>query len=89
MINFLLFPGRTALHYAAAVNNMDGALLLLKHGANIEAQDEHVSIDFERNDMMLFVFVQLETPLFKAAYNLSFATWEILICRGAKSQIAN
>jgi hypothetical protein len=24
---------------------MNGALLLLKHGANIEAQDEHVSID--------------------------------------------
>ncbi|CAF4399033.1 unnamed protein product, partial [Rotaria sp. Silwood2] len=64
--------GRTALHYAAIENNMNGALLLLKHGANIEAQDEH-----------------LETPLFKAAYNLSFATWEVLICRGAKSQIAN
>ena len=31
----------------------------------------------------------METPLFKAAYNLSFATWEVLICRGAKSQIAN
>jgi len=64
--------GRTALHYAAIENNMEGALLLIKHGANIEAQDEH-----------------LETPLFKAAYNLSFATWEVLICRGAKSQIAN
>lgn len=64
--------GRTALHYAAVENNMNGALLLLKHGANIEAQDEH-----------------LETPLFKAAYNLSFATWEVLICRGAKTQIAN
>jgi hypothetical protein len=25
---------------------MNGALLLLKHGANIEAQDEHVSKDF-------------------------------------------
>lgn len=38
--------GRSALHYAASENNKDGALLLLKHGANIEAQDEHVSIDF-------------------------------------------
>lgn len=27
--------------------------------------------------------------MFKAAYNLSFATWEVLICRGAKTQIAN
>lgn len=35
--------GRTALHYAAVENNMNGALLLLKHGANIEAQDEHVN----------------------------------------------
>ncbi len=42
--DFLL--GRTALHYAAIENNMNGALLLLKHGANIEAQDEHVSKDF-------------------------------------------
>ena len=37
------FLGRTGLHYAAIENNMNGALLLLKHGANIEAQDEHVS----------------------------------------------
>jgi hypothetical protein len=41
----IYFVGRTALHYAAVENNMNGALLLLKHGANIEAQDEHVSID--------------------------------------------
>ncbi|CAF4131322.1 unnamed protein product [Rotaria magnacalcarata] len=64
--------GRTALHYSAITNNMNGALLLLKHTANIEAQDEH-----------------LETPLYKAAYNLAFATWEVLIRHGAKSQIAN
>ncbi len=32
---------------------MNGALLLLKHGANIEAQDEHVSIDF-LNEIKLF-----------------------------------
>jgi hypothetical protein len=39
---------------------MDGALLLLKHGANIEAQDEHVSTDFERNDMMLVFLFSLK-----------------------------
>ena len=39
----ILSLGRTALHYAAIENNMNGAVLLLKHGANIEAQDEHVS----------------------------------------------
>lgn len=54
------FLGRTALHYAAVENNMNGALLLLKHGANIEAQDEHVSILFiigKQNDLIfLFLF---------------------------------
>jgi ankyrin repeat protein len=42
LTDFLI--GRSALHYAAIENNMNGALLLLKHGANIEAQDEHVSL---------------------------------------------
>lgn len=42
--------GRTALHYAAIENNVNGALLLLKYGANIEAQDEHVrSVDRRKN----------------------------------------
>ena len=75
---------------------MNGALLLLKHGANIEAQDEHVShLKILSKHLYSYCFqclprsFQLETPLFKAAYNLSFATWEVLICRGAKSQIAN
>lgn len=40
--NRLFIIGRTALHYAAVENNVNGALLLLKHGANIDAQDEHV-----------------------------------------------
>jgi hypothetical protein len=49
----IYFVGRTALHYAAVENNMNGALLLLKHGANIEAQDEHVSIDLVKGLSLL------------------------------------
>ncbi|CAF0826040.1 unnamed protein product [Didymodactylos carnosus] len=33
--------GRTALHWAASVDNVDGAELLLRNGANIEALDEN------------------------------------------------
>jgi ankyrin repeat protein len=51
-----LFIGRTALHYAAVENNMNGALLLLKHGANIEAQDEHVSLTIENIYNISFFF---------------------------------
>lgn len=34
------FVGKTALHWAAAVNNMSAAKLLLRHGANKDAQDD-------------------------------------------------
>lgn len=33
--------GKTALHWAAAVNNVTAAMLLLRHGANKDAQDDH------------------------------------------------
>lgn len=35
--------GKTALHWAAAVNNNDALNVLLAHGANKDAQDEKVS----------------------------------------------
>lgn len=35
--------GKTALHWAAAVNNVDAVNILLTHGANRDAQDEKVS----------------------------------------------
>ena len=34
--------GRTALHWAAAVNNVDAVKVLLGHGANKDAQNEKV-----------------------------------------------
>lgn len=35
--------GKTSLHWAAAVNNVDAVNILLAHGANRDAQDEKVS----------------------------------------------
>lgn len=34
--------GKTALHWAAAVNNVDAVNVLLMHGANRDAQDDKV-----------------------------------------------
>lgn len=38
-----LFTGKTALHWAAAVNNAEATLVLLQHGANRDAQDQKVT----------------------------------------------
>lgn len=35
--------GKTALHWGAAVNNVDAVNILLSHGANRDAQDDKVS----------------------------------------------
>lgn len=37
------FPGKSALHWAAAVNNVDAAVVLLKNGANKDMQNNKVS----------------------------------------------
>lgn len=37
-------PGKTALHWAASVNNVAAAKVLLHHGANRDAQDDKVSV---------------------------------------------
>jgi Notch-like protein len=34
--------GKTPLHWAAAVNNVEATILLLQHGANRDAQDAKV-----------------------------------------------
>lgn len=38
----LYYTGRTALHWAAAVNNVDAVRILLKNNANRDAQDGKV-----------------------------------------------
>lgn len=35
--------GKTSLHWAAAVNNVDAVNILLLHGANRDAQDDKVT----------------------------------------------
>ena len=35
--------GKTALHWACAVNNVEATIILLQHGANRDAQDYKVS----------------------------------------------
>lgn len=38
--------GKTALHWAAAVNNVDAVNVLLAHGGNRDAQDDKVGLYF-------------------------------------------
>ena len=37
-----LYLGKSALHWAAAVDNVEAAMVLLQHGANRDAQDNKV-----------------------------------------------
>lgn len=39
---FALSAGKSALHWAAAVNNVEAAVVLLKNGANKDMQDNKV-----------------------------------------------
>ena len=41
-INAMDEYGKTALHWAAAVNNSEATRVLLQHGANRDAQDQKV-----------------------------------------------
>lgn len=41
--------GKTALHWAAAVNNVDAVNVLLAHGANRDAQDDKVGVEIVRS----------------------------------------
>lgn len=40
----LFFLGRTALHWAAAVNNKSAVIILLKNNANKYVQDDKVNL---------------------------------------------
>lgn len=48
--------GKTALHWAAAVNNVDAVNVLLMHGANRDAQDDKVSEEILVQVFQTFVF---------------------------------
>ncbi len=39
LIVVVFFSGKSALHWAAAVNNVDATVALLKNGANKDMQD--------------------------------------------------
>lgn len=41
--------GKTALHWAASVNNVDASILLLQHGANRDAQNNKVTFILSSN----------------------------------------
>lgn len=44
----LYAPGKSALHWAAAVNNVDAAVVLLKNGANKDMQNNKVKQILDR-----------------------------------------
>lgn len=44
LITLILTLGKSALHWAAAVNNVDATLVLLKNGANRDMQDNKVLV---------------------------------------------
>lgn len=47
--------GKSALHWAAAVNNVEATLLLLKNGANRDMQDNKVQSGSEQKQWVLLV----------------------------------
>lgn len=55
-INLADNSGKTALHWAAAVNNVDAVNILLLHGANRDAQDDKV---FYLPLFLLYVFMYI------------------------------
>lgn len=55
-INAIDDLGKTALHWAASVNNADATLILLQQGANRDAQDQKVKLS-------VFVFLKFTKPI--------------------------
>lgn len=45
MHTIFLSTGKSALHWAAAVNNVEAAVVLLKNGANKDMQNNKVKIE--------------------------------------------
>ena len=92
--------GKTSLHWAAAVNNVEAVQILLNHGANRDAQNERVSVIYiperifcifvgTRIKLLFFGYSQDETPLFLAAREGSFASCKLLLDNMANRDIAD
>ncbi len=45
--------GKSALHWAAAVNNVDAAVVLLKNGANKDLQNNKVGLCISVNEFII------------------------------------
>ena len=101
----LVFSGKSALHWAAAVNNVEAAIVLLKNGANKDMQNNKVrqslppslravklrSLSIEKMFDILFLFCppQEETPLFLAAREGSYETAKVLLDHYANREITD
>lgn len=82
--------GKTALHWAAAVNNVEAVNILLAHGANRDAQDDKVFFFLALNFLELnSVFFKDETPLFLAAREGSYQACKALLEAYANREITD
>lgn len=52
---WIFFLGKSALHWAAAVNNVEAAIVLLKNGANKDMQNNKVFTAVHDNTMIIRV----------------------------------
>lgn len=63
--------GKTALHWAAAVNNVDAVNVLLVHGANRDAQDDKVCNRLFCWEFSHFLHLYFRVMVFKQCFSFS------------------
>lgn len=96
--------GKSALHWAAAVNNVDATIALLKNGANKDMQDLKVILKTQAwkpyimhmlvlDSLLIFMsflsVFQEETPLFLAAREGSCEAVKVLLAHFANREITD